>query len=152
MNTQLAPSKRLAGLVADNGAYRGNACTDVQISTFVRPTDETQCNGFDFPRGQLRDFDLKPYRKHFPWVLRMIQRHTADTTVLYVWRTKHTTYGATLATPDGQVIERQAAPGGTWAALKAVLYLEGEARLINGTTRGSRNAMKSVEPLSARAA
>lgn len=39
----------------------GNVWSNTQFSNFIRPRDETECNGFTFPPGYLQDCDLKPY-------------------------------------------------------------------------------------------
>jgi hypothetical protein len=41
----------------------GNVWADVQFSGFIRPRTETECNGQIYAEGQLRDFDLKPFRE-----------------------------------------------------------------------------------------
>ncbi len=40
----------------------GNVIGTVQLSFFVRPYNEVECNGFTNPPGHLRDFDLKVWR------------------------------------------------------------------------------------------
>lgn len=42
----------------------GNAVCSTQMSTYIRPFSETECNGFAFRPGELLDADLKPYRKY----------------------------------------------------------------------------------------
>lgn len=39
----------------------GNVYASTQLSSFIRPYSQTECNGFTFPEGQLLTFDLKQY-------------------------------------------------------------------------------------------
>jgi hypothetical protein len=41
----------------------GNVVSDGQWGSFIRPETETECNGMVWKPGELRDFDLKPYRE-----------------------------------------------------------------------------------------
>lgn len=40
----------------------GNAYCNTQLSSFIRPFNETECNGFSFARGHLLNFDLKQFQ------------------------------------------------------------------------------------------
>ena len=42
----------------------GNAVCNTQMSTYIRPFSETECNGLVFRPGELMAFDLKPYVKY----------------------------------------------------------------------------------------
>ena len=42
----------------------GNVIANTQISTYVRPYRETECNGLTFKPGELMTLDLKPYVKY----------------------------------------------------------------------------------------
>jgi len=42
----------------------GNAVCNTQMSTYIRPFSETECNGLVFRPGELMTFDLKPYWKY----------------------------------------------------------------------------------------
>lgn len=49
---------------AADGYYgTGNVWATTQFSNFIRPWDETKCNGFDFAPGHLQDCDMRPYRE-----------------------------------------------------------------------------------------
>lgn len=39
----------------------GNTIGSTQFAMYIRGKLDTECNGFTFPVGQLRDFDLKPF-------------------------------------------------------------------------------------------
>ena len=42
----------------------GNASTNTQQSSYIRPWTETECNGRTNPEGHLTNFDLHPFRKY----------------------------------------------------------------------------------------
>lgn len=42
----------------------GNAVCNTQMSTYIRPFSETECNGRVFRPGELMAFDLKPYVRY----------------------------------------------------------------------------------------
>lgn len=42
----------------------GNASTNTQLSSCIRPWTETECNGRTNPEGRLTNFDLHPFRKY----------------------------------------------------------------------------------------
>lgn len=42
----------------------GNVLANTQMSIFIRPYAQTQCNGFDFPEGHLMDVDLKMFGRY----------------------------------------------------------------------------------------
>ncbi len=42
----------------------GNAVCNTQISSFIRPYSDTECNGFTFKPGELLEADLKPFQKY----------------------------------------------------------------------------------------
>lgn len=44
----------------------GNVIGNVQLSGYVRPRNETECNGHDFPRGHLQEYDLGWLAGSFP--------------------------------------------------------------------------------------
>lgn len=52
----------------------GNVVGDVQLSFFVRPKHETECNGFTNPEGHLRDWDLNQFKDlpRFPRIRRRV--------------------------------------------------------------------------------
>lgn len=41
----------------------GNVFSNVQIGAFIRPKNQTECNGKTFAAGELQEYDLKPFRK-----------------------------------------------------------------------------------------
>ncbi len=41
----------------------GNVWASTQLSNYVRPVSEVECNGRQFPPGHLRDFDLNRFRR-----------------------------------------------------------------------------------------
>lgn len=46
---------------AECGVMRGNVTSGTQCSTYIRPFNQTECNGFTREPGVLQDFDLKPW-------------------------------------------------------------------------------------------
>lgn len=110
-STPAAPTKVVANIVAEQGCYHGNVTTDLQFSWIIRPLEETSCNGLEFPAGELRRADLKPFdRYHFATA--MADHVTHQKTVLFVWRRhrKHKgaiVYGATLTDMKGNILDRR---------------------------------------------
>lgn len=53
----------------------GNVFSDVQTSTFIRPRQQLECNGFSNAPGHLQEFDLKTFvnRPNMDRVLRHIR-------------------------------------------------------------------------------
>jgi hypothetical protein len=41
----------------------GNVIGSVQYSSYIRPTEEVECNGFTNPPGHLRNFDLEMFEQ-----------------------------------------------------------------------------------------
>ena len=73
----------------------GNAVCNTQMSTYIRPFSETECNGHVFRPGELMAFDLKPYVKYgIPEaVLSLLEfKGRKDSLILYMFFT----------TPKGQ--------------------------------------------------
>lgn len=95
-------------LLNKGGAYTGNAVTSLQLSTFIRPVDQTECNGFYFEPGYLRNKDLETFAT-YPRALAYFKRTTlSQRYVAYLWRRaaakNHIViYGATVATDDGLI-------------------------------------------------
>lgn len=121
-------NKRLSKLVNEDCVGVGNVWSNVQFSNYIRPDSETECNGFHFPRGKLREADLKPYREHHPFAVRLADHCKNVECVLYVWRTKYAVYGATLTDTAHRILRRcvRTGPGFT----DAVLGLEAAAHLL----------------------
>ena len=42
----------------------GNVISNTQFSSFIRPWNETECNGYTFSEGHLMNCDLEPFRKY----------------------------------------------------------------------------------------
>jgi len=49
----------------------GNQIGDVVYSSFVRPYNETECNGFTNPKGHLQEYDLN-------WLLKDVPEYVKD--------------------------------------------------------------------------
>lgn len=78
----------------------GNAVCNTQISSFIRPYSDTECNGFTFKPGELLEADLKPFRKYnIPErILSSLDRtDREDDRILYMFFT--TKLGSTKADP-----------------------------------------------------
>jgi hypothetical protein len=63
----------------------GNVIGDVQYSSFVRPRDELECNGFVNEPGHLQEYDLKPFREilHSPGYILDAVRQETRSVILY---------------------------------------------------------------------
>lgn len=46
---------------AENYVYHGNAVTNGQYSSYIRPFKQVECNENYFEMGKLQDFDLQPF-------------------------------------------------------------------------------------------
>lgn len=126
-------NKRLQKLLAEHPIGMGNFCTDVQFSNFIRPQGETSCNGFTFPPGQLRNFDLKPFEHHFRFAVHLARQYPDLTTVLYVWRTPYVVYGASITTAQGELLSHVFLRGPKF--VETVLELERLAGIVYQTAR-----------------
>lgn len=78
----------------------GNVVSGVQRSSFVRAHSKTRCNGFAFQPGELRDADLKMFRRTMPSnMMRRVEQLSVDRDlIVYEFRSpatggKHTTHG-----------------------------------------------------------
>lgn len=60
----------------------GNVWGGVQTSGFVRPYNQTECNGFTNPPGKLRDFDLSLWRNMPSHVRAYVIKQTRDRSVI----------------------------------------------------------------------
>jgi len=49
----------------------GNVIADTQYSGFIRPYNETECNGFTNPKGHLQEYDLN-------WLLKDVPGYVKD--------------------------------------------------------------------------
>lgn len=73
-----------------NGNYygRGNVISDVQFSNYVRPFNETECNGYVRPEGYLRDFDLNHF-KTLPINIREYIKFVTDNESVILYEVRH---------------------------------------------------------------
>lgn len=68
----------------------GNVWGGVQFSQYIRPTNETECNGATFPPGQLRDYDLRPFGLHqFPRVLEAVMEYADAGRPVILYKFRH---------------------------------------------------------------
>ena len=82
---------------------RGNVIGDAQYSMYIRPFNETECNGMTFKNGELRAFDLKGFiTLGVPnYIIEQVKNLTEDTkTILYLF--KH--YNKGVRVNDGLVL------------------------------------------------
>lgn len=66
----------------------GNAYCNTQISSFIRPFNEMECNGYSFNKGHLMNFDLQQFQKFgIPENIRKILRNPEreDSVILYMF-------------------------------------------------------------------
>ena len=57
----------------------GNVIADTQLSYYIRPYTETECNGRTNPPGHLQDFDLKAFDMRLPtYIIRRVRELTRD--------------------------------------------------------------------------
>lgn len=66
----------------------GNAYCNTQTSGFIRPFNETECNGLSFSKGHLMNFDMKQFQKfgipeNISEILRNSERE--DSVILYMF-------------------------------------------------------------------
>lgn len=115
-------NKRVKHLIDHQGIGTGNYWSDLQWSNFIRAQGETACNGFTFLPGVLRRADLKSYQR-YPFALRLADRFRDQKTILYVWRTQWTTYGASITDTNHVLLGRIVLQRG----LLMVMDLEQEA-------------------------
>jgi hypothetical protein len=52
----------------------GNVMSDVQFSSYVRPADELECNGFTNEPGHLQNFDIQQFRRSRPEMPAHVER------------------------------------------------------------------------------
>lgn len=70
----------------------GNVFSDTQLSWFVRPYCETECNGFENPKGHLMDYDLKVFNPyHIPkWIMDILTDvNRRESYALYMFFTRN---------------------------------------------------------------
>ena len=93
---------------------------------------DVECNGFSFPEGELRAFDLEPFRNaggFYRQAAHLADRFKDRVCILYVWSRAHPAsfgssiiYGATVTDENDRVLDRliNEVPSG----LASVLFLE----------------------------
>lgn len=66
----------------------GNVIGNGQFSNYIRPENETECNDRIFAAGELRDFDLKPFKNGYKlpdYLEKVVKAHTrTECAILYV--------------------------------------------------------------------
>lgn len=67
---------------------RGNVIGNTQIGGYIRPYNETNCNGQTFPKGHLQNYDLNWLVKDLPETLKQwIREYAKDKSVIaYIFR------------------------------------------------------------------
>lgn len=95
----------------------GNVVSGVQRSSFVRAHSKTRCNGFAFQPGELRDADLKMFRRTMPSnMMRRVEQLSVDRDlIVYEFRSpatggKHTTHGWLITDTFHRHIETASLP------------------------------------------
>ena len=66
----------------------GNAYCNTQVSSFIRPWKETECNGFIRPEGHLLNFDLQQFNRFYiPWNIEKVlkDKERNDSVILYMF-------------------------------------------------------------------
>jgi len=108
------------GLIA-----RGTVMSTTQSSICVRATTETQCNGFTFEPGKLRDFDLAFFGRNLPpQVSRPAQYWSRERGIIlyrffhYRARTR-VEHGWVVTSTDHQLI-RSFFTGPTWKSMDVI--------------------------------
>lgn len=79
---------------ATNYIGTGNVIANTQYSLYIRPYNETECNGFTNPKGHLLNYDLSMF-KHIPLRIREIlcNKTRTESYILYLFFVKDTTVG-----------------------------------------------------------
>jgi hypothetical protein len=108
----------------------GNVLGDVQYSGFIRPENETECNGLQFPTGHLRAFDLRWWTEsvRIPWHVRdyVLAATKTKSVILYQFfhrrGEKKTVHGHVVTTPDHKLMAViHSGPAKSRAIIHAVL-------------------------------
>lgn len=60
----------------------GNVIGNTQYSNFIRPYNETECNGFTNPKGYLQEFDLKHFTSCPRYVIAFVKEAALDKSVI----------------------------------------------------------------------
>ena len=80
----------------------GNVIGNVQLSTFVRPYNETKCNSHTFPKGHLQEYDLGWILEDLPSYVKNYIRGVAKNKSVIGYLFKHYSNGRRIH--DGYVI------------------------------------------------
>ena len=116
----------------------GNVYANTQVSSFIRPWSKTECNGYDFPEGQLMRFDLQQFDGfRIPANLLDVikDKNRKDSVILYMFFTMRNKrvvpFGWVLSERDHSTIGWQVVryPGESyvkrWSALnEAIQYIQ----------------------------
>ncbi len=68
----------------------GNAFCNTQVSSYIRPWKETECAELAFPKGQLMQFDMKPFTRHnIPTRIKeiLLDKERQEEVILYIFFT-----------------------------------------------------------------
>ena len=104
----------------------GNVIGHVQLSGYIRPRNETECNHFTFEKGHLQEYDLNWLLKDFPYYVkefvRTLDYAESHTTIGYefrLWRGAQKTvigYVVTAGADAGHKLLKQWVVGRDWRA------------------------------------
>jgi|GEM_PF-2968270 len=89
----------------------GNMIGDVQLSFYIRPKVETECNGFSFKPGHLRDFNLSMF-KQLPVVVRQRVLSLTETNGVWLYEFRHwageqkIVHGYVITSSDHQLLAK----------------------------------------------
>lgn len=82
----------------------GNVFANTQTSLFIRPYNETECNGRENPKGHLMNFDLQTFRSIPEPIREIIYDKTRERSVILykfrVWRGSYEDIFAYVITDD----------------------------------------------------
>lgn len=66
----------------------GNVYASTQFSSYIRPWSKTECNGMDFPCGELLKYDLKPFSPYtipIPIMRELYDETRTESLILYMF-------------------------------------------------------------------
>ena len=91
----------------------GNVWGRVQFSQYIRPTNETTCNGATFEPGELRNYDLKPfYLGQFPSVRKAVMEYANAGREIILYKFRHfngeseTVHGFVITDTNYQLLKK----------------------------------------------
>lgn len=79
-----------------NCIITGNAICNTQVSSFIRPYSQQECNGMTFQQGHLLKTDIQGFTQwRIPQVILDVvnDRERTDSVILYMFFTTHKQYG-----------------------------------------------------------